>query len=53
MSRKQTDRVVQFKVLLSVEERGWLDEMAEEVGLTASDVLRRHIRDWHTHKQKG
>jgi hypothetical protein len=38
---KRTD---QLKVLLSLEEKKWLDAIAERRGLTASDVIRQFIR---------
>jgi hypothetical protein len=45
------DRSNQFKILLSDEEKGWLEEVAASRGLTSSDVLRLHIRESHASLQ--
>jgi hypothetical protein len=39
------DRPNQFKIMLSDEEKAWLEEIATSRGLTASDVLRLYIRE--------
>jgi hypothetical protein len=39
------NRPHQFKILLSDDEKHWLEQVAESRGLTASDVLRLYIRD--------
>ena len=39
-----TDRPHQLKILLSPEEKRWLDQIAAHRGLTASDVVRQYIR---------
>lgn len=41
------DRTVQFKLLLSPDERQWLEEISVRKGLTVSDVIRQFIRDDH------
>ncbi len=40
-------RPLQFKILLSEEEKTWLEKIAASRGLTSSDVLRLYIRDAH------
>lgn len=47
MLESVTDRTKQLKVLLSDEEKDWLDALAQARGLTASDVLRQYIRNEH------
>jgi hypothetical protein len=42
-----SDRPHQFKIMLSSDEKAWLDEIATERGITATDFLRQHIRDSH------
>ena len=39
------ERSHQFKILLSAEEKRWLDEIAEARGLSASDVVRLYVRE--------
>jgi hypothetical protein len=41
------DRTNQFKIMLSDDERAWLEAIAARRGLTSSDVLRQYIRDTH------
>jgi hypothetical protein len=48
-----TDRTHQFKILLSPEEKAQLDGVAASRGLTASDVLRQHIREAHAELEEG
>ena len=38
------DRSFQLKVLLSRDEKRWLKQIADQKGLTVSDVLRQYIR---------
>jgi hypothetical protein len=53
---QQTDmaneRPNQFKIMLSDEEKMWLEAVAADRGLTASDVLRQHIREAHSTLQE-
>lgn len=39
-----SDRTNQFKIMLSDQEKAWLEELASSRGLTSSDVLRLYIR---------
>jgi hypothetical protein len=41
------ERPNQFKIMLSDEEKAWLEELAARRGLTSSDVLRLYIREAH------
>jgi len=41
------DREHQFKIRLSSEEVGWLDELAEQAGVTKTDFLRLLLRREH------
>lgn len=41
------ERTIQLKLLLSAEEKQWLEEIATRKGLTVSDVVRQFIRDDH------
>jgi hypothetical protein len=45
---KPASRRIQFKVLLSSEERRMLAAISRARGLSASDVLRLYIREAHT-----
>lgn len=47
------ERTVQFKLLLSVEERQWLEDLATRRGLTATDVIRQFIREDHQKAQQA
>lgn len=38
-------RTIQFKVLLSDEEKSWLEDLANSKGLTPTDYVRTTIRD--------
>ncbi|HEY4012767.1 MAG TPA: CopG family transcriptional regulator [Polyangiaceae bacterium] len=42
-----SERTNQFKILLSDEEKAWLEEIAAARGLTSSDVLRQYVREAH------
>lgn len=42
-----SDRQIQFKIMLSTDEKLWLEALAKARGLTASDVLRQYIREAH------
>lgn len=42
---KMARRCHQFNLLLSDEEKAWLEEIATSRGLTSSDVLRQYIRE--------
>jgi hypothetical protein len=42
-----TERPNQFKIMLSDEERAWLEAIASSRGLSASDVLRLYVREAH------
>lgn len=44
-------RTVQFKILLTPDERRWLEDAAEYAGLTESDLLRLHIRELQRAKE--
>jgi hypothetical protein len=39
------ERPHQFKIMLSTDEKTWLEEVARRRGTTASDVLRHYIRE--------
>jgi hypothetical protein len=41
------ERPHQFKIMLSDQEKAWLEELATRRGLTSSDVLRQYIREAH------
>ncbi len=41
------ERPHQYKILLSEDEKAWLEEIATSRGLTAADVLRQYIREAH------
>lgn len=45
MARTARGRETQLKVMVSEEEKGWLEEIASSRGLTSSDVVRLAIRD--------
>ncbi len=47
------NRTNQFKIMLSDAEKGWLEEIAADRGLTSSDVLRVYIRDAHAELLRG
>ena len=41
------EREHQFKIRLSTEEVGWLDDLAEQAGVTKTDFLRLLLRREH------
>jgi len=47
------ERTHQFKIMLSDEEKTWLEAIAAGRGLTSSDVLRLYIRDTWTTLQEN
>ena len=44
---KQPDRAERFHVLLSKQERQWLDTLANRDGVKAADIVRKLVRDAH------
>ena len=51
MTDMANERPNQFKIMLSNEEKAWLEQVAESRGLTSSDVLRLYIREAHAELQ--
>lgn len=44
-AKRRTKRTLQFKVMMSTEERLALEMMANDKGLSASDLVRQWVRE--------
>ena len=46
-------RGIQVKLLVSIEERLWLDDLADVMGLSIADVVRQLIRREHEARREA